>query len=525
VLKINLHRATGGFRVKQKVQQKLSRRERRVRHRIDKANWSGQSPMIDPPAIRYELADRVQAMAPGGLGVIQQMVKQLDLAETINRKCPVFKMRLPYSEADHVLNIAYNLLVGGTCLEHLELRRQDEAYLNALGAERIPDPTTAGDFCRRFSNWDVFMLSETLHEARLKVWRQQPDSFLDLAIIEADGAMVETLGERKEGLGMNYKGQWGYHPLIMTLANTREVLYLVNRSGNRPSHEGASLYFDLSIDLCRRAGFRKIRLRGDTDFSQTRHLDGWHEEGVEFVFGLDAMPNLVEIADNLPNSAWNVLKRKQRTSAKPRAKRPNTKQQIVIEKEYTNKRLEKEFVAEFDYSPGLCGHTYRVVVLRKQIAVTKGQQKLFDDSPYFFYITNISREDLSAEAIVGESNQRCDQENIISQLKQMGALSAPLHTLTSNGAYMVMASLAWNLKAWLALSLTETGPEKAKAERRAEKQRLLRMDFSTFRQTMIQIPAQIIRSARRLIYRLLAWSPGLKTLFRLSECVSQPLLC
>jgi hypothetical protein len=463
-------------------------------------------------------------MTPGGLGVVQQMVKQLDLARSINRRCPIFKLQLPYSEADHVLNIAYNVLAGGSCLEHLELRRQDEAYLNALGAERIPDPTTAGDFCRRFSNWNIFLLMESLHEARLKVWKQQPDSFLDLAIIEADGTMVETWGQRKEGIGMNYNRQWGYHPLMMTLANTREVLYLANRSGNRPSHENASIYFDLSIDLCRRAGFRAIRLRGDTDFSQTAHLDRWHEEGVEFVFGMDSMPNLVEIADNLPKTAWKQLKRKQRTSAKPRARRPNTKEQIVIEKEYTNQRLEQEFVAEFDYRPGLCSRTYRMVVLRKHIAVTQGQQKLFDDSPYFFYITNIQSEDLSAAAIVGESNQRCDQENIISQLKQMGALSAPLHTLTSNGAYMVIATLAWNLKAWLALSLTETGPEKTKAQRRAEKNRILRMDFSTFRQTLIQIPTQIIRGARRLVYRLLAWSPALQTLFRLHDCVSQPLL-
>lgn len=503
----------------------LSRRERRAVQRIDPANWSGQSPMIAPPAMQYELSDRVQATTAGGLGVIQELVRQLDLAQIINRGCPIFKFRLPYSEADHVLNIAYNLLAGGTCLEHLELRRQDEAYLNALGAERIPDPTTAGDFCRRFDHWDVFALQESFHEARLKVWKQQPDSFFDLAVIEADGTMVETCGEHKEGIGMNYQKQWGYHPLVMTLAHTREVLYVVNRSGNRPSHERAFAYFDRAMDLCRRAGFRRLRLRGDTDFSQTRHLDRWHDDGVQFVFGMDAMPNLVEIAENLPDSAWNVLHRKQRASEKPRARRPNTKEQIVIEKEYTNKRLEKEFVAEFDYSPTACRHTYRMVVLRKQVSVTKGEQKLFDDSPYFCYITNIPADELTAAEIVGQSNQRCDQENILSQLKQMGALSAPLHTLTSNGAYMAMATLAWNLKCWLALSLTESGPPRAKEKRRLEKQRLLRMDFSTFRQSLMLIPTQIVRTSRRLIYRLLAWSPSLEILFRLHDCVSQPLRC
>ena len=465
--------------------QKLSRRERRATQRIDKANWSGQSPMIAPPAIQYELADRVQATNAGGLGVIQQMVKQLGLTESINRICPIFKMHLPYSEADHVLNIAYNLLAGGT--------------------------------------WDVFALQESFHEARLKVWKQQPESFFDQAIIEADGTQVETWGEHKEGMSINYKGEWGYHPLVVTLANTRELLYLWNRPGNRPSHERAYIFFDRSIDLCRRAGFRKILMKGDTDFSQSRHLDRWHHDNVQFVFGFDAIPKLVEMAENLDKTTWKQLHRKQRTSDKPRARRPNTKEQVVVEKEYTNKRLEKEFVAEFVYSPGECDQTYRMIVLHKQVSVTKGQRKLIDDSPFFFYITNVSSTEKSAEEIVLAANKRCDQENIISQGKQMGAFAAPLHSTISNGAYMVMASLAWNLKCWLALSLKESGRPKQKAKLKAEKHRLLRMDFSTFRQTMILIPTQIIRTARRLIFRLLAWSSSLETLFRLQDCLNLPL--
>ena len=88
----------------------------------------------------------------------------------------LLKLNMPYHESDHVLNIAYNVLAGGTCLEHLELLRTNEVYLDALGARRIPDPTTAGDFCRRFDAWDIFLLQETFNEVRLKVWRQQPKS-------------------------------------------------------------------------------------------------------------------------------------------------------------------------------------------------------------------------------------------------------------------------------------------------------------------------------------------------------------
>ena len=512
--------------MKRSIRRKLDARKRRAMKRIDKANWNGQSPMISTPPIQYELAERSQAIAAGGIGVVQQLVRQLEIAHGINRCCPIFKLWMPYSEADHVLNIAFNLIAGGTCLEHLELRRNDEAYLDALGAQRIPDPTTAGDFCRRFSSWNILQLQEAFHEPRLKVWQQQPESFFDLAVIEADGTMVETYGEKKEGIGMNHKGQWGYHPLIMTLANTREVLYLANRAGNRPSHEHAAGYFDRSIDLCRRAGFRKIRLRGDTDFSQTTQLDRWNDDDIQFVFGMDAMKNLVEIAESLPDSAWSELKRQRKTSDKSkkrRARRPNYKEQFVVKKEYKNKRLEKEFVAEFEYTPVACQGSYRMVVLRKKVSVSQGQQKLFDDSPYFFFITNMPKKTASPRQIVAQSNQRCDQENIIAQGKAMGALSAPLSDLKSNWAYMVMATLAWNLKIWLGLSITESGPPSAREKRRAEKNRIVRMDFRTFCQALIQIPAQILTSGRQLIYRFLTWTPRLETFFRVNTCVSHPL--
>ena len=199
-----------------------------------------------------------------------------------------------------MLNIAYNLLAGGTCLEHLELLRSDEAYLDALGARRVPDPTTAGDFCRRFDAADIFRLQAIFNATRLKVWRQQPKSFFEEAILDADGTMVETTGECKQGMDINHKGQWGYHPLVLSLANTGEPLFVVNRSGNRPSHEQAAFYFDRAIALCRKAGFQKIRLRGDTDFTQTEHLDRWDAEGVKFVFGIDATKKLYELAGESP---------------------------------------------------------------------------------------------------------------------------------------------------------------------------------------------------------------------------------
>jgi hypothetical protein len=497
--------------------------------RIDKANWSGASPMIRPPAIKYELAEKQQAIAAGGIGVLMELCKTIGLRKEINAAIPLFKLHLPYDETDHVLNIAMNLISGGNCLEHLEDRRCDEAYLNAMGAERIPDPTTAGDFCRRFGEHNILQLMSAFNRIRERVWKQQPDEFFDCAVIEGDGTQVETSGEKKQGIGINYKGQWGYHPLIITLANTREPLFIVNRSGNRPSHEHSAFFFDLAVDRCRKAGFRKVLLRGDTDFSLTENFDRWDDDGVEFIFGLDAMPNLVKIAQSLDKSAWKPMKRRRnetKKSSKRRRKRPNYKEQVVVANKYLNKHLVRESIAEFDYQPGKCDRTYRVVVLHKEVQVTRGQLRLFDkeEPVYFFYITNTTKRSQPTRKVVIGANQRCDQENNISQLKQC-ALAAPLDNLLSNWAYMVIASLAWSLKVWSGLMIKPSGRAERKAEQKSLKQKIISMDFSTFRDRIVMVPAQIIRRGRRLVYRLLSYRPSVDVLMLLDANVRRPLQC
>jgi Transposase DDE domain group 1 len=506
------------------IRQSLARFKRRIEQRLDKHNNQGcDRPAFTASNIHYELAERTRAIAAGGIGLIHQLVKAVGLDDAINRRVKLLKLNMPYHESDHVLNIAYNVLAGGTCLEHLELWRNNEVYLDALGARRIPDPTTAGDFCRRFSSWDIFLLQEAIHEARLKVWQQQPKEFFEEAVIDGDGTMVETYGECKQGMDINYEAKWGYHPLLISLANTGEPLYLFNRSGNRPSHENAAVYFDRAVALCRRAGFLRITLRGDTDFSQTAHLDHWDEAGVEFIFGFDATDNLDELAEKLPESAWKLLRRPSlKAGGKPRQKPTNVKERIVQERGYKNIRLKQEYVAEFSYQPTKCQKEYRLVALWKDLEESDGQGKLFDKHRCFFYITNVRS--CPAEKIVLKANGRCNQENVIEQLKNgVRALTAPVDNLESNWAYMVMASLAWSLKAWAALLLPEQG--RWGKQRQEEKQTLLRMDFATFRHAMIYIPAQIIRGSRQIIYRLLSWNRWQGVFFRLFDQLALPLRC
>lgn len=493
----------------------LTRRKQRIQRRlIESSSADRGQPMFQPQSPQYEMSDRIQAFDCGGIGAVHQLVRDLGLDQRIDECLELLKIHRPYHESDHVLNIAYNALCGGTCLEDLELRRNDEAYLDALGTDRIPDPTTAGDFCRRFSPEHIRDLMNVFDEMRLKVWKKQPEEFFEQAVVHVDGTIVGTHGECKQGMDMSYKGIWGYHPLLVSLANTRETLRIVNRSGNRPSHEGAAREIDESVSLLSRAGFRRILVRGDTDFTQTTHLDRWDSvSGLQFIFGMDATVKLQVLADLLPENAWHELSRppKYEVQTTPRNRPENVKEQIVEQREYKNIRLDGETIAEMDYRPTACRKTYRLIVLRKDLTVINGQPKLYQDYRYFFYLTN-DRES-TAEEIVYSANDRCDHENDIDQLKNgLPALHSPIDTLESNWAYMVMTSLAWNLKAWIALTIPES--PRWRERHRQEKRQVLRMEFKRFVNGFIRIPCQVLKTSRRVVYRLLGWNPYLSIFSR-----------
>lgn len=491
------------FRVNRSYRKILRNRQQRIERRLQPTNWEDQPrPMLSASNIHYEIAPRIQGLNCGGIGAMHLLVQRVGLIEDLDRSLSLLKVHLPYHESDHVLSVAYNILAGGQRLEDLETRRQDESYLNALGAQRLPDPTTAGDFTRRFAPADIAALQECYNRARLKVWRVQPAGFLAEAFVDVDGTIAGTDGECKEGIGLSYKGIWGYAPLIISLANTKEVLYVVNRPGNAVSHGGSVEWIDRAVDLVSQVA-GSVTIRGDTDFSHTAHLDRWDAAGRKFILGIDAHPKLVALAEGLQASAWTQLERlpKYEILTEPRRKAFRHKEQIVIEKEFTNQVLVGEDVAVIDYQPVKCKQKYRVVIVRKNISVKKGEAALFEEVRYFFYITN--RPDPAAK-IVGLANGRCDQENVIEQLKNgVHAMRMPVADLVSNGAYMALAALAWNLKAWYGLLV----PDRARGEE------LVRMEFRRFLNAILLIPCQVVRTARRVIYRVLGYNAWLKDFF------------
>jgi hypothetical protein len=461
--------------------------------------------MFNTGRVHYEVGANTDAMSYGGIAAVHRLVTKLGLVEQIDANLELLKVHLPYHESDHVLNLAYNVLCGGTRLEDIERLRHDTAYMNALGADLIPDPTTTGDFCRRFTEEDVVELMEAINSVRPKLWQGRGRELLGpIAYIDVDGTLAPTHGKRKQGMDISYKGIWGYHPLVVSLANTKEVLYLVNRPGNVPSHTDAAEWIDRAIDLVDPHAER-ICVRGDTDFSLTANFDRWAKRA-DFIFGMDANATLRSCAEALDEACWQRLERgpKYETLTGQTRQRFGTdeKARIVRERGYVNLELNYEDVAEFNYQPGKCSRSYRVVALRKNISKMKGEHVLFDEIRYFFYIT--TRTDLSTADVVRCANERCDQENVIEQLKNgVNALRVPLYDLVSNWAYMVIAALAWNIKSWFAMMM----------HLKRDRKEYLAMEFRRFIHSVILIPCRVTRRARGITIRILGYPPTLDRFF------------
>lgn len=472
----------------------LANRKRKCQRRLARAKAGCKALSRPPRILKYEVSSRLSGVSCGGVPVLAELARAVGLPEMIDTHVQVFKERHKYAESDHVLALATMVTAGGKCPEDLARFRQDVPMLDALGVETLPHPTTAGDFLRRFDQAQLDELQKVFLQAGVfQLGACLPESEKKLGIVHADGTLSPTDAECMEGIGYSWKKLWGYHPLVLSLANTNQPLWVRNRPGNAVSAEGAAEAFDIvSAHLLQ--VYEKLLFAGDTDFSQTKYLDGWHETGrIGFVFGYDACQNLVAEAEALAASAWKRIARPERViKTRPRTKPRRFKEEMVREMEFETIHTEREDVAEFEYQPVACRRKYRMVVVRKTLRVTKGQDELLPRTRYFFYITNLEKE--TQAQIVDIAHKRCDQENLLAQLKgQIQALCPKSNDLLSNWAWMVIASLAWSLKSWLGLYMKDE----------AERRRMQKMEYKSFHRQFIEIPVQVVRQARRRVLRVM----------------------
>jgi hypothetical protein len=256
------------------------------RHTSQELLWPACSgPVFRNRRVRVEILERQPATADGGLALAHQLVMRVGLDRSINQHLRLLDLNLPYFESDHMLTHAYNLFCGGRYIEDIASLQHSPAAKNLLGACRIPDPTTAGDFLRRFMDADLGALQDAIDEARIKVWCALPRRKRRHITLEMDSTLKVVYGECKQGADFSYKGTWSYHPLLFTLAETRELLRVVNRSGNRPSAEGAAEMLGPCLEMLGEY-FDRTLVRGDTKFSEGPILKTLVDHDADFVIGV-----------------------------------------------------------------------------------------------------------------------------------------------------------------------------------------------------------------------------------------------
>lgn len=446
------------------------------------------------PTLHLE-TDHEVTTAYGGLCLALDMVKKLRLDRALKEGLDLLKSYRPFTEADHVLTHAYNLFLGGNCIEDIGNIQGSEAVRRMLGAARIPDPTTAGDFLRRFKKSDIKALDSVLDDAQERVWQRKYGRHkAPLALVDLDSNVHRVYGDKKEGADFSYKGYVAYHPLIISLANTQECLRLVNRPGNVPSAAGAGKQVrEIAPRL--KKHFRQVVYRGDSAFAQQDLYDACEAHNQFFAFVSKEESNFYGLAEEIAESEWKpFLTRQQRArrerpipAAKRRKRRPNRRRQLALARQKRDLKLCKQWVTEIPYKPVRSKTTFRLVIRRQLIEEHDQTGRLFDLWRYRYVITNLK--DRRATEIIDLTYQRCDQEKVIEQLQNgISAMRMPTGSLLANSAYLGCARLAHNMKSWICqLALT---PE------------TVRWSWKRFRMAFVFVAAKVVKGARQIRVRL-----------------------
>lgn len=454
------------------------------------------------PRTHVEVDERSEVTPYGGLAIAAAFLRRFKVAECIDRHVQVFLLHLPYHESDHVLAQALNLYVGGTCIEDIANLQHSEAVRRILGAPRIPDPTTAGDFLRRFHEKEHQLpgLRRAVDEVQVAVWRRlrrgRDKRGEAWSIVDVDGHVKPLYGVQKEGADF-YKSTWCYQPLIVSLAGTGECLAIRNRPGSVRSSDGTAGVLDQVLPRVRERGGRML-VRGDSDFDRSDVRAACDRAGAYFAFVGREFPDRPKLVETIPEAAWKPFRtrahrerveRRKQPSYVSRRKKLNRRRQRARARNFTEKQLVKQWVTEVAQTDA-DGKPYRLVIRRQLIEHRQGQRLLFDEYRYRYIVTSLPAS-VSTQDAVDLTYERCDQENVIAQLGSgLAAWRMPVAEFDGNSAWLEIARLAWNLGKWIALLALPA--------------EVVRWEWKRFRQAFVYAAAQVIRRSRQIVLRFSA---------------------
>lgn len=434
--------------------------------------------------------ERSDSTAAGGVALVAALAKRLRLPSLINSELDLLARRRPYHESDHLMTHVINLYTGGTAIEDIADLQGDQAVRRVLGTPRVPDPTTCGDFLRRFKQRDINALDGAIDEAQRRAWKAiHGRKKQKLALVDFDSHVKHIYGQKKRGADFTYKGGYGFHPLVLSLAGTQEVLRIVNRSGNEPSAAGAEKQLARVAPLLKER-FHRVICRGDSAFSKQALFDECHAQGFYFAMVSTRQLNFEALAEAIPEGAWSPFRDKPRIRTKrkkdKRKHRQNLRRKKARARGKHDLNLCRQWITEIPYQPARSEATYRLIIRRQKIEESN-QGELFVTWRYMYAISNLPRS-YSAESVTNLTYQRCDQENIIEQLQNgIAGMRMPTGDFLANSAFLNCARLAQNMKSWLAQLVLP--------------QESVRWEWKRFRKAFVYVTARVTLAGRRTLVR------------------------
>ncbi|MGH7930475.1 MAG: IS1380 family transposase [Candidatus Binatia bacterium] len=373
-----------------------------------------------------------------------------------------------------------------------------KAVRRLVGACRIPDPTTAGDFLRRFNSaQDVEQLSAVIDALEEAVWSKVPGTVRrrrkkhELALVDLDGHIKPLYGVQKQGADFSYDRRWSYQPLVVSLGGSGQCLKVVNQPGSARSSDAAAEAVKAVLPRVKRH-FRNAIVRGDTDFDRSDIFHAVIDEGAYFAIGGRLYPNRAALVGAIAEKNWKPFfpraERKEHGGPSGHGYTSNWRRQKAVERGFRTLRTVEQWLSEIDYQPHGLDAACRMIVRRVLIEESDGQGALFKHFRYRLVLSNLPRS-YTPEQIVDLTYQRCDQENVIEQFGQgIAGWRMPVAEFMGNSAWLQIARLAWNLGKWIAQIALPS--------------EVVRWEWKRFRRHFVYIAAKVLKSGRRLVVRL-----------------------
>ena len=351
-----------------------------------------------------------------GLSLLYAMAEALEIPRILDQHIHVKERERGYPESEHILALAANAFIGGDFMDDLEALREDVAIQKAIGRKDIPDPTTAADFCRRFTLGHILQFNRAMAEIHERVYHLRPK--ITAWTIDTDVKAHEVFGEKKEGAARNYNGIYSLQAMYSFVHETEEMIHCELRSGNtQPGAKAVAYLRRMKRKIP--VGIKEIYLRSDSAFYMKGVVDYCEGERWSFSITADQTAPLRQLIENLGEENWR--------------------------EDVSHPGL---WYSDVWYQPVGWSKPYRYLLRREKKEPKGGQGILFEPLGYKYYAV-VTNQDEEVQELMELHDQRGSAERRIGQFSSEFMSHLPLGGFMANWVYMLCAQLAYNMSYWL----------------------------------------------------------------------------